>query len=96
MVPGWVIACLHQRHQGFRHANQRGGSVSIQIPHAKEIAYELNAEDIVCDYRPAAGVRFSPHFYTTDEELDIAFEVVDEILFSERWKRQEQKKTIVT
>ena len=79
-----------------RHANQRGGSVSIQIPHAKEVAYELNAEDIVCDYRPAAGVRFSPHFYTTDEELDIAFEVVDEILFSERWKRQEQKKTIVT
>src|SRR5436305_7310890 len=24
MVPGRVIACLHQRHQGFRHANQRG------------------------------------------------------------------------
>ena len=79
-----------------RDAERRGGSVSIQIPHAKEIAYELNAEDIVCDYRPSAGVRFSPHFYTTDEELDHAFGVVDEILRTERWKRQATKQTIVT
>lgn len=75
---------------------QRGGSVSMRIPHAREVALELNAEDIVCDYRPASGVRFSPHFYTTDEELDQAFEVVDDILESERWKRQLAKQTIVT
>ena len=68
----------------------------MMIPHAKEVAYELNAEDIVCDYRPTAGVRFSPHFYTTDEELDRAFEVVDEILRTDRWKRQVTKQTIVT
>lgn len=79
-----------------RDTNHRGGSVSVLMPHAKEVAYELNAEDIVCDFRPGAGVRFSPHFYTTDEELEIAFATVDEILRTDRWKRQETKETIVT
>ena len=79
-----------------READRRGGSVSVLMPHAKEVAYELNAEDIVCDFRPGAGVRFSPHFYTTDEELEIAFATVDEILRTDRWKRQETKQTIVT
>ena len=58
--------------------------------------FELNAEDIVCDYRPASGVRFSPHFYTTDEEIDEAFVVLDNILRTGRWKRQEARQTIVT
>jgi len=68
-----------------READRRGGSVSVLMPHAKEVAYELNAEDIVCDFRPGAGVRFSPHFYTTDEEIEIAFATVDEILRTDRW-----------
>jgi len=79
-----------------RKPERRGGSVSVLMPHAKEVAFELNAEDIVCDFRPGAGVRFSPHFYTTDEELEIAFATVDEILRTDRWKRQAAKETIVT
>lgn len=79
-----------------REPERRGGSVSVLMPHAKEVAFELNAEDIVCDFRPGAGVRFSPHFYTTDEELEVAFSTVDEILRTDRWKRQAAKQTIVT
>ena len=79
-----------------REAARRGGSVSMRIPHGLEVSKELNAEDIVCDFRPASGVRFSPHFYTTDEEIDEAFAVVDDILRTDRWKRQEARKTIVT
>jgi kynureninase len=79
-----------------REPERRGGSVSVLMPHAKEVAFELNAEDIVCDFRPGAGVRFSPHFYTTDEELETAFATVDEILRTDRWKRQAAKQTIVT
>jgi kynureninase len=79
-----------------REDSRRGGSVSVLMPHAKEVAYELNAEDIVCDFRPGAGVRFSPHFYTTDEEIEAAFATVDEILRTDRWKRQAAKQTIVT
>jgi kynureninase len=79
-----------------REAERRGGSVSMRISHAREVAAELNAEDIVCDYRPQSGVRFSPHFYTTDDELEEAFGVVDEILRTERWKRHISRQTIVT
>jgi kynureninase len=79
-----------------RESDRRGGSVSVLMPHAKEVAFELNAEDIVCDFRPGAGVRFSPHFYTTDEEIEIAYATVDEILRTDRWKRQAAKQAIVT
>ena len=95
----WIIELADAR--GFelrtpREPERRGGSVSVLIPHAKEVAYELNAEDIVCDFRPGAGVRFSPHFYTTDAEIEVAFATVDEILRTDRWKRQAAKQTIVT
>lgn len=79
-----------------RQVQRRGGSVCMRMPHAREVALELNAEDIVCDYRPASGVRFSPHFYTTDEEIDAAFDALDDIVRSGRWKRQESRQTIVT
>jgi len=32
------------------------------------------------DYRPNAGVRLSPHFYTTDAELDFALAQMEEIV----------------
>ncbi len=79
-----------------REASRRGGSVSMHVPHGREVSLELNADDIVCDFRPASGIRFSPHFYTTDEEIDEAFVVLDEILHSGRWKRHEARKTLVT
>jgi kynureninase len=79
-----------------REPHRRGGSISMMLPHGREVALELNADDIVCDFRPHTGVRFSPHFYTTDEEIDGAFDVVDDILRSGRWQKQAAKHTIVT
>jgi kynureninase len=79
-----------------REASRRGGSVSMMIPNPREVSLELNAEDIVCDYRPHSGIRFSPHFYTTDEEIDQAFDVVDDILRTGRWQRQMARQTLVT
>jgi kynureninase len=63
-----------------RDPERRGGTVSIDMPNAKEVAAELNRRDVVVDWRPNAGVRFSPHFYTKDEELTLAIATVDEIL----------------
>ena len=79
-----------------REPHRRGGSVSMMIPNPREVSLELNAEDIVCDYRPLSGLRFSPHFYTTDEEIDQAFDVLDDVLRTGRWERQLARKTIVT
>jgi kynureninase len=63
-----------------RDPKRRGGTVSIDMPQAQEVCRELVQRDILVDHRPRAGVRFSPHFYTEDAELDTAITAVDEIL----------------
>ncbi len=65
-----------------RDAERRGGTVSIDMPHAQEVCDELLKRDILVDYRPKAGVRMSPHFYTDDHELEVAIAAVEEILSS--------------
>ena len=63
-----------------RDPQRRGGTVSIDMPNAKEVCAELLKRDILVDYRPHAGVRFSPHFYNTDQELERGIAAVEEIL----------------
>jgi kynureninase len=63
-----------------RNPEQRGGTVSIDMPDAQAVCRELIARDILVDFRPKAGVRFSPHFYNTDAEIDIALAAVADIL----------------
>jgi kynureninase len=65
-----------------RDPEMRGGTVSIAMPDAAEVCRLLLERDILVDYRPQAGVRMSPHFYTADEELETAMTAVDEILQS--------------
>jgi kynureninase len=65
-----------------RDPDQRGGTVSLAVPDAPEVCRELLQRDIIVDYRPQAGVRMSPHFYTADHELQTAIAAVDEILRS--------------
>ncbi len=66
---------------------ERAGTVSIDCPHALEVCRELLAREILVDYRPKAGVRFSPHFYNREEECDFALEQVEEILSTRAWEK---------
>jgi kynureninase len=59
---------------------KRGGTVSIDMPNSEEVCRELLRREILVDWRPKAGVRFSPHFYTQDEELETAIRAVGEIV----------------
>jgi len=63
-----------------RNAEQRGGTVAIDMPNAEAVCRELLKRDVLVDFRPRAGVRFSPHFYNTLEEIERALSTVDEIL----------------
>jgi kynureninase len=63
-----------------RDSEQRGGTVSIDMPDSQAVSRELLARDILVDWRPKAGVRFSPHFYNTDQEVDSAIAAVVTIL----------------
>lgn len=50
---------------------RRGGTISIGHEQAGAITKELIRREFIVDYRPGAGVRISPHFYTKDEELEL-------------------------
>jgi kynureninase len=49
---------------------RRGGTITVAVEHAPSVTRELIRREIIVDYRPGAGVRISPHFYTKDEELE--------------------------
>ncbi len=53
-----------------RNPEQRGGVVILDVPNGKEVTRELARRQVLVDYRPKAGIRIAPHFYTTDDELD--------------------------
>jgi kynureninase len=69
---------------------ERAGTVSVECPHAPEVMRELIAREILVDYRPKAGVRLSPHFYNTDEEIDFALAQMEEILATRAWEKHLQ------
>jgi kynureninase len=50
---------------------ERGGTVVIDVPRGDEVVHELARRDFLVDYRPGAGIRVAPHFYTKDEELEL-------------------------
>jgi kynureninase len=79
-----------------REPDRRGGTVAFDVPHAREVAQALLAKDIIVDYRPGAGIRVAPHFYTSDEELDDAVGEIDTILAEGEWKRYSGERPVVT
>lgn len=54
-----------------RDVQRRAGTITIQHESAAAICKELVRREFICDFRPGAGVRVSPHFYTTDDELEL-------------------------
>jgi kynureninase len=65
-----------------REPEKRGGSVVFRVPDFQAVHAELARREIICDTRPDAGIRFGPHFFTTDDELRFAVDQVSEILES--------------
>ena len=53
-----------------RDPERRGGTVILDVENGKQVTRELARREVLVDYRPGAGVRVAPHFYTTDEELE--------------------------
>lgn len=68
-----LLALIDQH--GFRSAAARdperlAGTVAVDVPDALQVSRTLKARDFIVDYRPPVGIRLSPHFYNTTEELD--------------------------
>ena len=68
---------------------RRGGTITINAPHAAAVTRELVRREFIVDYRPGAGVRLSPHFYTKDEELELAVREMRRILDTRAYAEHE-------
>ena len=62
-----------------RAAADRAGTVTLDIPNGQEVTKELLRRDFLVDFRPGAGIRIAPHFYTKDEELDLVIKEIQQI-----------------
>jgi kynureninase len=63
-----------------RDETRRGGTVTVRTPHFEAVHKELAERQILCDFRPDAGLRLGPHYYNTDNELRFAVAQITEIL----------------
>lgn len=79
-----------------RDAARRGGTVAFDVPHGAEVSQALLARDVVIDYRPGAGIRVAPHFYTSDAEVERVVHEVDDILATGAWKAFAATHRVVT
>jgi kynureninase len=53
-----------------RDPDRLAGTVAVNVPDALAVARTLKARDFVVDYRPPVGIRISPHFYNTADEIE--------------------------
>ncbi len=76
--------------------NERGGTVAIDTPFAYEVSRELIRREFLVDFRPGAGVRISPHFYTLDDEIEAVIAEIRKILDSRAYEPHLASRTYVT
>ena len=60
--------------------DQRGGTVMIEVDDPQTMVARLAKRRVHVDCRPGVGLRLSPHFFNTDEEIDEAMQVLAEVL----------------
>ena len=70
---GWTINCP-------RDVSQRGGSVMIGVGDGPGMVKRLAKRRVFVDCRPGVGLRMSPHFFNTDEEVLEAMEILAELM----------------
>ena len=63
-----------------RNPAERGGTVVIDVPDGAEVTKELLRRNFLVDHRPGAGIRVAPHFYSSDEELELTIHEIQAIL----------------
>src|SRR5262245_1237359 len=81
----------HVDGHGFTSAASRdperlAGTVAVSVPDAALVARTLKARDFVVDYRPPVGVRISPHFYNTIDEVDAIMAEIASIVATRRYE----------
>ena len=61
---------------------KRGGSIMIGVTDAPRMVERLAEKHVFVDSRPNAGLRVSPHFFNTDEEVEEALSILAKLIES--------------
>src|SRR6185295_14438139 len=63
-----------------RDVNERGGSLMIYVDDGPAMVKLLAQRKVFVDCRPGVGLRMSPHFFNTDEEVREAMAILAELI----------------
>jgi len=86
---------------GFTSAASRdprrlAGTVAVNVPDALQVARTLKAREFIVDYRPPVGVRISPHFYNTMDEIDRIMAEIKTIVATKKYETGGGASSLVT
>jgi kynureninase len=70
-----------------RAPERRGGTVVVSTPDHAGCHRELGERGVICDFRPDAGIRLGPHFFTSEDELRHAIAELARIVESGAYAR---------
>ncbi len=73
LARGWRFRCP-------LHPDRRGGTVMIDAADPGAAVAALAERRVFVDCRPGVGLRVSPHFFTSDDELEVALEAIGEVV----------------
>jgi kynureninase len=97
-VLAWV-----DRHAGLgfasiasRNPDRLAGTVAVNVPDALAVSRALKARDFVIDYRPGVGIRVSPHFYNTMDEIDRLMEEMARLVETKDYEIDRGSGSLVT
>src|SRR3989454_4488566 len=63
-----------------RHVDERGASVMVYVDDGPAMVKRLAERKVFVDCRPGVGLRMSPHFFNTDEEVEEAMTILEGLL----------------
>jgi kynureninase len=79
-----------------RDAERLAGTVAVDPPDALLVSRALKARDFIVDYRPGVGIRISPHFYNTVDEIDRLMAEMSRIVEQKAYGADAGHRSVVT
>jgi kynureninase len=70
-----------------REPSRRGGTVTVHVAEFPAVYRELMERQIICDFRPDAGIRLGPHYYNSDDEIRHVVAEIGEIVETGAYER---------
>ena len=79
-----------------RDPQRLAGTVAVNPPDALHVSRTLKARDFVVDFRPGVGIRVSPHFYNTMDEIERLMTEMAQIVERKDYDAHAQSRSLVT